>query len=209
MKDVVSSNTQSRELSRFHPKVKALAQYRSAIPPQLHSIDSARRRAKAYSHQRKHSKESTKKYLRGVRFPLRTTDVVHNLKESPRNFVVHWRYPDQSTRLERELPSLAASNAEIDRLTSGPEGRYAKLALARGSQTTSLLPRIYRSPGNGIALQTSTNKGTVNLIIEEGQAILVRASDDFAVQITCNLNPKSLSQLIDIYEGELKHLILP
>ncbi len=209
MKDVVSSKMRSRGLSHFHPEVRALAQYRSAVLSQLHSTDSAKRRAKAYSHQRAHSKESIKKYVPGVRFPLRTTDLVHNLKEPPRNFLIHWRYPDHSTRLDRDLPSLAVFNAEIDRLTSGREGGYAKLALARGSQATSLLPRIYRSPGNGIALQTSTNKGTVNLIIEEGQAILVRASDDFAVQITCNLNPKSLSQLLDIYEGELKHLILP
>jgi hypothetical protein len=110
------------------------------------------------------------------------------------------------TDLQQGHALVAQSDAEVDRISSGREGSYAKLALARGSYVTALRPRVSRSPDNGIALQTSTDKGTLNLIIEGDQAILIRASDDFAVQVNCNLNPTSISELLDIYELELNRI---
>jgi hypothetical protein len=110
------------------------------------------------------------------------------------------------TGLQLGRALVAQSDAEVDRISTGREGSYAKLALARGSYVTDLRPRVSRSPDNGIALQSSTDKGTLNLIIEGDQAILIRASDDFAVQVNCNLNPTSISELLDIYELELNRI---
>jgi hypothetical protein len=205
MENVVLREVQSRGLGRARSEVGLLARYHSIAPSKLHDIDNLRRRANANIRRRVRARNSIKKYASDSKLrPLPIGNSSHNLK-GPRVLVdALWRY---SGHLTRPQARLTHSNDEIDRITSGPEGIYAKSALARANQITSLLPRIYKSPGNGIALQTSTKWGTINLIIEDEQAILVRASDDFAVQITCNLNPKSLPQLLDIYKGELERII--
>lgn len=101
---------------------------------------------------------------------------------------------------------LAESDAEIDRITTGREGSYAKLALARARYVSPVAPRAYASPEGGVALQSSTDKGTLNLIFEGDQAILARSTDDFMVQVNCQLNATSINELLDIYEFELSRI---
>jgi len=100
----------------------------------------------------------------------------------------------------------AEFDAEVDRIAPGREGAYAKLALARSQYATDELPKVSKSPEGGIVLQSSSNKGSANLIFEGDQAILVRTTDDFTVQVTCNLNPVSVNELLEIYEAELSRI---
>jgi hypothetical protein len=116
-----------------------------------------------------------------------------------------WQYISYETDRNFER-LLTRSRSEVDALTTEPTRTYAKLALERAREVTAVLPRVYKSPADGIALQTSTDKGTVNLIMEEGQAIMVRAGDDFAVQVTCNLNLNTMIELLDLYEIELRNV---
>lgn len=97
-------------------------------------------------------------------------------------------------------------DAEIEKICKGREASYARLAYERGSFATSIQPRIYPSPEGGIILETGTSKGTLNLIFEGDMAILIRATDDFSVQVNCNLNPESTTELLDIYESELQRI---
>jgi hypothetical protein len=103
---------------------------------------------------------------------------------------------------------VAESDAEIDRIGAGREASYAKLAVARTKYASNVPPQIYKSPENGIVLQSSTDKGTLNLIFEGNQAIMVRSTDDFMVQVNCSLNPKSVNELLDMYELELSRITL-
>lgn len=110
------------------------------------------------------------------------------------------------SELQQGQALLAQSDAQVDKVVSGQEAGYAKLALAKGSYATPIMPRISKSPEGGVALQTSTEKGTLNLIFEGGEAILIRATDNFAVQVHCNLTPESISELLDMYEIELSRI---
>ena len=115
-----------------------------------------------------------------------------------------WAIPVVSRhQISRDEVATAEFDAEVDRITSGRESGYAKLALARSRYVVDDLPKISQSPEGGIVLQSSTAKGSTNLIFEGDQAILVRTTDDFTVQVTCNLNPESVTELLEIYESEL------
>lgn len=101
---------------------------------------------------------------------------------------------------------VARRYAEIDRLSAGREASYAKLALARSQYVTDAQPQIHKAPEGGIVLRSSTEKGTLNIIFEEQNAILIRTTDDFTVQVTCDLNPVSISELLEMYESELTRI---
>lgn len=105
------------------------------------------------------------------------------------------------------LASLISSNEEIDRIADEPLRSYAKRALICGGEVVPLLPRISKSPGEGVALQTSTRNGTINLIIEGEQAILIRVGDDVVLQMTCSLSHSGFAEMLDTYSIELERLI--
>lgn len=115
------------------------------------------------------------------------------------------------SRLVHEKPPasfpLAPSLEEIDSIADEPLRSYAKRALVAGGAVTNLLPRIAKSPEGGVALQTSTENGTLNLIIEGEQGILIRVGDEVVLQMTCHLSDSGIAELLDTYLTELKRVV--
>lgn len=98
---------------------------------------------------------------------------------------------------------LVQLEAEVDKFGNELQRTYAKRALNVGSRASYILPRVYESPEKGIVLQTSADRGTVNLIFEGEQAILIRAGDEVLLQMNCSLSNLTISELLDTYRTEL------
>ena len=207
MKKASAFGLRSRRLGHVYTQAGALARYHSIAPRAFKAVNTLRRHTDAQLHPKIGSGRGISAQ-RNIDLNFRyfpQINLSQDFVEWDRNLSNLRRYAGYEIERPFKHP-VDQIGFEIEKLATETIRTYAKLALARASQVVSTLPRIERSPGEGIVLQTSTDKGTINLIMEEGQAILVRAGDDFAVQATCNLNPGSISELLDIYEIELHHV---